>query len=322
MGNDGGSIPDRRDLVRTKPKAEQADKQNQTRAEWFFCALSKKPLQKPVVGCELGKMYNKDAIVEYLLDKSLYGDGEKICGHIRSLKDVKTLTLTSNPSPTLPAGSDLPFPPFVCPLTMKEMLGSIPFVFLWSCGCVFSKSGLRALSTPAEEAERRKEEAQEAHEGGSDKENKEGKEKADRVLACPQCGKPYTEAQIVPLNPPPAIAEERRAALLLRRASEPAKSKKRKAAAAALLGADEPEGKRAKPALGPTMASSAVAALLREEERKRAKTGMSAAVKSLYRDKDAKEDKPTFLTMGTFTRVSTRFVEVVMYRLTLSSMHR
>ncbi len=59
MGNDGGSIPDRRDLVRTKPKvsnrvatrvkwttdtfpqAEQADKANQTRARWFFCALSK-----------------------------------------------------------------------------------------------------------------------------------------------------------------------------------------------------------------------------------------------------------------------------------------
>ena len=43
MGNDGGSIPDRRDLVRTKGKAEQADKANQTRARWFFCALSKVP---------------------------------------------------------------------------------------------------------------------------------------------------------------------------------------------------------------------------------------------------------------------------------------
>lgn len=41
MGNDGGSIPDRRDLVKNKPKAEQADKANQIRARWFFCALSK-----------------------------------------------------------------------------------------------------------------------------------------------------------------------------------------------------------------------------------------------------------------------------------------
>ena len=46
MGNDGGSIPDRRDLVRNKPKAEQADKANQTRARWFFCALSKVRLTK------------------------------------------------------------------------------------------------------------------------------------------------------------------------------------------------------------------------------------------------------------------------------------
>jgi hypothetical protein len=115
MGNDGGSIPDRRDLVRNKPKAEQADKANQTRARWFFCALSKvcvrlsrkqdatggdrvtstnqlcfvrkqRPLQEPIVSCDLGKLYNKDALIEFLLDRSAFGDGEEICGHIRSLK--------------------------------------------------------------------------------------------------------------------------------------------------------------------------------------------------------------------------------------------
>ena len=48
MGNDGGSIPDRRDLVRSKPKAEQADKANQTRARWFYCALSKVRTTYPI----------------------------------------------------------------------------------------------------------------------------------------------------------------------------------------------------------------------------------------------------------------------------------
>jgi hypothetical protein len=48
--------------------------------------LPKRLLQEPVVSCALGKLYNKDAILEYLLDKSSYGDGELICGHIRSLK--------------------------------------------------------------------------------------------------------------------------------------------------------------------------------------------------------------------------------------------
>lgn len=39
-----------------------------------------------MVSCDLGKLYNKFAIIEYLLDKSAYGDGEEICRHIRSLK--------------------------------------------------------------------------------------------------------------------------------------------------------------------------------------------------------------------------------------------
>ncbi len=40
MGADGGSIPDRRDLVRTKVKAEITDKAL-LRELFFLCALSK-----------------------------------------------------------------------------------------------------------------------------------------------------------------------------------------------------------------------------------------------------------------------------------------
>lgn len=62
--------------------------------------LAQRPLQEPIVSCSLGKLYNKDAIIEYLLDKSAYGDGEDICGHIRSLK-VRLILLirgvSSNP---------------------------------------------------------------------------------------------------------------------------------------------------------------------------------------------------------------------------------
>ncbi|KAJ2989273.1 hypothetical protein NUW54_g8839 [Trametes sanguinea] len=151
MGNDGGSIPDRRDLVRTKAKTEQADKANQLRAMWFFCALSKRPLQEPIVSCALGKLYNKDALLEFLINRQSFGDGEEICGHIRSLKDVKTLKLTPNPAKTPPsANSSESSPdraPFVCPLNFKEMNGSQPFVYLSTCGCVFSQAGLKALST-------------------------------------------------------------------------------------------------------------------------------------------------------------------------------
>lgn len=34
----------------------------------------------------LGKLYNKDAMIEYLLDKSSYGDGEMICPYVTSVK--------------------------------------------------------------------------------------------------------------------------------------------------------------------------------------------------------------------------------------------
>jgi hypothetical protein len=48
----------------------------------------KRPLQEPIASCDLGKLYNKDAVIEFLLDRSAFGDGEEICGHIRSLKVV------------------------------------------------------------------------------------------------------------------------------------------------------------------------------------------------------------------------------------------
>ena len=41
MGNDGGSIPYRIDLVKTKAKEEKTDEKGLARALWLLCALSK-----------------------------------------------------------------------------------------------------------------------------------------------------------------------------------------------------------------------------------------------------------------------------------------
>jgi hypothetical protein len=41
MGNDGGSIPYRIDLVKTKVKEEKTDEKGLARALWLLCALSK-----------------------------------------------------------------------------------------------------------------------------------------------------------------------------------------------------------------------------------------------------------------------------------------
>ncbi|KAF9481227.1 DUF602-domain-containing protein [Pholiota conissans] len=292
MGNDGGSIPDRRDLVRNKPKAEQADKANQTKARWFYCALSKKKLQEPVVSCALGKLYNKDAIIEYLLDKSIYGDGEKICGHIRSLKDVKKLTLTPNPAPlsTDPSNDSTDRPQFVCPLTMKEMNGVQPFVYLSTCGCVFSQAGLKAI-------------------GGSNspKDKEKAKEDEEKSLElCPQCAKKYSAAEdIITLNPSLEEEETMLFALERKRLLEPSKKKSKKRKNEGSPDEAEPPAKKhaeqPKPSLNPAIAgaSRAVVSELAMEEAKR-KANMSAAVKSLYGD--GSKRKETFMTMGTFTR--------------------
>ncbi|KAG1829984.1 Rtf2 RING-finger-domain-containing protein [Suillus variegatus] len=293
MGNDGGSIPDRRDLVKNKKKAEQADKANQTRAVWFFCALSKRPLQEPIVSCALGKLYNKDAIIEHLLDKTAYGDAAKICGHIRSLKDIKVLKLTQI-SPPPPPDLSADVAKFVCPLTFKEMNGGQPFVYILTCGCVFSQSGLRTVL-------------------GSSPSN--GNTAADEQLeVCPQCATKFSRSSdIFTINPPLEEEERMYAAMELRRSLEPVKkSKKRKAGADAV--ADEvgtkkkkasPEGHTSSPAPGSnpkiSAASRSLAQSLAVEEAKR-KAGMSDAVKSLYRDKNDAPRKETFMTMGTFTR--------------------
>ncbi|RDX51575.1 DUF602-domain-containing protein [Lentinus brumalis] len=306
MGNDGGSIPDRRDLVKSKPKAEQADRANQIRAMWFFCALSKRPLQEPIVSCPLGKLYNYDAVLEFLLDRDVFGaEGKVVCGHIRSMKDLKTLKLTPNTSKASASSSDSTpdRAPFVCPLNLKEMNGVQPFVYLRTCGCVFSQAGLRTVAgTPPSKSPKA--------EGDADSEK--GKDTASLEL-CPQCGAKYDRTtDILLLNPPPEVEEDMRAAMEAKRLLEPAKGKgkKRKAAAAAADGVEPPTKKQA--AAMPTTnssiaaASRAVAQDLAKEEGKR-KAAMSDAVKSLYASKDGPKRKETFMTMGTFTRVSLSF---------------
>ncbi|KAF9268505.1 DUF602-domain-containing protein [Marasmius fiardii PR-910] len=294
MGNDGGSIPDRRDLVKTKAKAEQADKANQTKARWFFCALSKRALQEPVVSCALGKLYNKDAILEYLLDKSTYGDGERICGHIRSLKDIKTLNLT--PNPALASGSTTPESnekaKYICPLSLKEMNGSQPFVCIWACGCVFSQAGLKSMGSSLASKEK------EGHEG-----------EALELDVCPQCSTKYSlKDDILLLNPSSTEEEKMREAMERRRLLEPTKSKKSKKRKNS-----EEDGEASKkkskttpppavPSTDPSIAaaSRAVISSLAMEEAKR-KANMSDAVKSLYGDGREKRTE-TFMTRGTFTR--------------------
>lgn len=114
-------------------------------------------MQPPIVACGLGKLYNQDAIIEYMLDKNVYGDGDKICSHITSPKDTVKLTLTPNPAfdendaakdSTTMGHLDKDIQSrFICPVSMKEMNGKHRFVYLDTCGCVFAEQALKEVKT-------------------------------------------------------------------------------------------------------------------------------------------------------------------------------
>ncbi|WVQ81735.1 hypothetical protein IAT38_003860 [Cryptococcus sp. DSM 104549] len=315
MGADGGSIPDRRDLVKTKGKAEQTDKAL-LRELFFLCALSKKPLSKPVVLDPLGKLYNKGDVIEYFLDKSKYGDGESICGHLKGVKDLLTLNLTPNPefvpdlSATMSAAQSRA--PFVCPLSLREMTGSIPFIALRPCGCVFSDAAIRAvIPTLTKGIGAKALQSDETPEEAKAVTKPEGAE-----VACPNCNKvfePTTINSILPINPTKEVQDVLLENLLTTRAAAKSakSSKKRKAAvaddasAAPSPAATEPPAKAARvsssspaPRVVPTVNAPASLARsvhdkLAEQEMKRLKAqeGMSEAVKSMFKPKNGEKTK-------------------------------
>lgn len=87
MGADGGSIPRRDELVKTKrarnPDAEKEQEEARVRARWTRCALTLVPLCTPVaVDKALGYMFNKDALIRALLAHELPPHFK----HIRHLK--------------------------------------------------------------------------------------------------------------------------------------------------------------------------------------------------------------------------------------------
>ncbi|XP_066479172.1 replication termination factor 2 isoform X2 [Tiliqua scincoides] len=156
MGCDGGTIPKRHELVKGPRKVEKVDKNAELVAQWYYCTLSQEKLSRPIVACELGRLYNKDAIIEFLLDKSSDKVLVEAASHIKSIKNVIELNLTDNPAWTGDKGNtkgdkydDIQSARFICPIVGLEMNGRHRFCFLRNCGCVFSERALKEIKTDA-----------------------------------------------------------------------------------------------------------------------------------------------------------------------------
>ncbi|GAB5359252.1 hypothetical protein AAMO2058_000528400 [Amorphochlora amoebiformis] len=145
-GGDGGSIPGRRDLVRTAEthgwwvhRLAKLDPELATGAFWTMCTLTEEKLRDPIVADQLGRLYNKEAILGYILKKEIKGH----FSHIKSKRDYVQVKPTISKSRSSEVG-DHPLG-WVCPVTGKPANGKRPFFLIWGCGCLVSKEAIDQL---------------------------------------------------------------------------------------------------------------------------------------------------------------------------------
>ncbi|KAI8974734.1 Rtf2 RING-finger-domain-containing protein [Pilobolus umbonatus] len=266
MGNDGGSIPRRIELVKEKAKNVKQNPDLERLASWYYCALSKLPLDQPIVSCGLGKLYNQDAIIEYLLDPTTYGDADKICSHITSLKDTTKLNLTLNPSYNEKISSLDSTTMGNLERDVKKMNGKHRFCYLDTCGCVFAEQALKEV--PSKE--------------------------------CVTCSKPFDTTNVIVINPTKEEAEQMK--IVMEEKKQKAKSeKKSKKSEKRKRGVEESKPNKKIASISSSAATAVMNKVALELANKQNSKPVSDAIKSIYGSKDHKE-KGNFLTKGTFNR--------------------
>lgn len=172
MGADGGTIPKRCELVKNKKKKEKVDKNVKNASRWRLCHLSQQPLQKPIVACRLGGLYNKEAVLQAILLKTIREN--ESTKHIRGLKDIKELKLCDNKeyketgADKGDAYKDYNVAPYCCPVSGLAMNGNHMFTVNWRCGCVISEKAIDEVKSDV----------------------------------CHGCGGPFNKDDLVVLNPP------------------------------------------------------------------------------------------------------------------------
>lgn len=125
-GGDGGSTgAESRSAYLEMYRGKRHDKVNpeeERLARWTTCRLSGMPLQPPCVIDELGNLYNKEAMVHALLNKSI----PEALGYITSLKKhLRDVQLHNNPSYSNKDGKGVQY---ACPVTGIPMNGKARFV--------------------------------------------------------------------------------------------------------------------------------------------------------------------------------------------------
>lgn len=269
---------------------------------WTYCPLSQRPLAEPIVSDSGGSLYNKDAVIEYLLPSEDIHEGaskpereEVTGGRVKGLRDVVEVKFEIEKDNSNKA------PRRICPITSKELGPHTKAVYLVPCGHAFSESALKEVTQPklAEE-------------------DADGKEIIEERL-CLSCNLPYKTEDVIPILP----STKEDLARLLDRALKlkelglthslkkaPGGNKKRKKQAAehsvpdlvdtsAKSGTSVPSG--ASGGIKNSATASLTAKVLQEqdERNKRRKMGLNDNLKSLFSDKNpAAREGDDFMTRG------------------------
>lgn len=148
MGNDGGSIPTRRELVKEaarNPTTSELKESQQEQQEyhWTTDPISHRPLAQPVVSDSNGKLYNKDAVLEYLVEGTHKEEAEKVTkGAIKSLKDVVEVKFEVDEETTAKSGREV----WKCPITGDKLGPASKAAYIVPCGHAFSGSAIKEIS--------------------------------------------------------------------------------------------------------------------------------------------------------------------------------
>lgn len=153
------SIPTRRELVKeaarnpTTTEIKQSQ-QEQEAHHWSTCPLSNKPLSRPIVSDCNGKLYNKDAVLEYLLPaddddpnaavRKVEQNEKVLRGSIKSLRDVVEVKFEEDKDDAgkerkTDDGREI----WVCPITRDPVGPGSKAVYLVPCGHAFRGSAIK-----------------------------------------------------------------------------------------------------------------------------------------------------------------------------------
>ena len=139
MGNDGGSIPKRRELVKNAARAPTVSELKATALEslthaWTHCALSGDRLDlETAVSDWRGRLFNYETILQGLMPTDEPPETTPATFGIKSLRDVVRLKFSKTDDK------------WTCPISMKEMGPSTKAVYLVPCGHVFAEAAMTEI---------------------------------------------------------------------------------------------------------------------------------------------------------------------------------